>query len=188
MPGAYRAFTSDGACPRVFIDQRAGGTKVELNPSTIIWAIINFLVILFILYKFGYGPVLNLLDSRREEIANNISVAERNRAESEALLKEYQEKIAASRQEAQDIVARATKAGEEERTAILAQSRDEAAALLERAREEIQRERDAALLALRQEVSELAIMAAEQILSRNVNRDDSKRMVDDFLSEVGEIH
>jgi F-type H+-transporting ATPase subunit b len=92
VPGAYRAFTSDGACPRVFIDQRAGGTKVELNPSTIIWAIINFLVILFILYKFGYGPVLNLLDSRREEIANNISVAERNRAESEALLKEYQEK------------------------------------------------------------------------------------------------
>jgi len=161
---------------------------VELNLSTSIWAVINFAVILFILYKFGYDPVMNFLDSRSEEIANNISIAERNRSESEAILKEYQEKIAASRQEAQDIISRAVKAGEEERAAILAQSRDEAAALLENARQEIQRERDAALLALRQEVSDLAIMAAERILARNINQDDNKRLVDDFLNEVGEIH
>ncbi len=161
---------------------------MELNLSTVIWAIVNFLVILFILYKFGYGPVIKFLDDRSEEIANNIATAERNRAESEALLKEYREKIASAREEAQDIVARATKAAEEQRSAILSQARDEAAALLERARQEIQRERDEAIFALRREVSELAIMAAEKILGRNLNQEDNRRMVDDFLKEVGEIH
>lgn len=161
---------------------------MELNISTVIWAIVNFLVILFILYKFGYNPVIKFLDNRSEEIARNISTAERNRAESEAILREYQEKIAAARQEAQDIVARATKAGEEERAAILSQARDESAALLEKARQEIQRERDEAIFALRREVSDLAIMAAEKILGRNVDQADSRRMVDDFLNEVGEIH
>jgi F-type H+-transporting ATPase subunit b len=161
---------------------------MDINLSTIIWAIINFLVILAILYKFFYNPVIKFLDNRSEEIANNISEAEHNRSESEALLKEYQEKIAGARNEAQEIIARATKAGEEERAAILAQTRDEAAALLEKARQEIQRERDEALFALRQEVSSLAVMAAERILSRNINTEDNQRIVEDFLNEVGEIH
>ncbi|HAF17871.1 MAG: F0F1 ATP synthase subunit B [Thermacetogeniaceae bacterium] len=161
---------------------------MDLNFSTVIWAIINFLVILAILYKFAYNPVMKFLDNRSEEIANNIAEAERNRSESEALLKEYQEKIAQASNEAQEIIARANKVTEEERNRILAQTRDEAAALLERARQEIQRERDEALFAVRQEVSTLAVMAAEKILSRNLSTEDNKRIVDDFLNEVGEIH
>ena len=161
---------------------------MDLNFSTVIWAIINLLVILAILYKFAYNPVMKFLDNRSEEIANNIAEAERNRSESEALLKEYQEKIAQASNEAQEIIARANKVTEEERNRILAQTRDEAAALLERARQEIQRERDEALFAVRQEVSTLAVMAAEKILSRNLSTEDNKRIVDDFLNEVGEIH
>ncbi|HHW28968.1 MAG TPA: F0F1 ATP synthase subunit B [Syntrophomonadaceae bacterium] len=161
---------------------------MDLNFSTVIWAIINFLVILAILYKFAYNPVMKFLDNRSEEIANNIAEAERNRSESEALLKEYQEKIAQASKEAQEIIARANKVTEEERNRILAQTRDEAAAMLEKARQEIQRERDEALFALRQEVSTLAVMAAEKILSRNLNTEDNQRIVDDFLNEVGEIH
>ena len=161
---------------------------MDLNFSTVIWAIINFLVILAILYKFAYNPVMKFLDNRSEEIANNIAEAERNRSESEALLKEYQEKIAQASKEAQEIIARANKVTEEERNRILAQTRDEAAAMLEKARQEIQRERDEALFALRQEVSTLAVMAAEKILSRNLNTEYNQRIVDDFLNEVGEIH
>jgi F-type H+-transporting ATPase subunit b len=67
---------------------------VELDLSTSIWMIINFLVILAILYKFFYNPVLKFMDDRSEEIANNISEAERGRTEAAALLQEYQEKIA----------------------------------------------------------------------------------------------
>jgi len=161
---------------------------MHLDLATVIWAIINFLVILAVLYKFAYNPVMKFLDNRSQEIADNIAAAERNRSESEALLKEYQEKIAQASKEAQEIIARANKFPEEERNRILAQTREEAAAMLEKARLEIQRERDEALFALRQEVSTLAVMAAEKILSRNLNKEDNQRLVDDFLNEVGEIH
>ncbi len=161
---------------------------MTIDLSTSIWMIINFLVILAILYKFFYGPVMKFMDDRSAEIANNISEAERGRTEAAALLQEYQDKIAAARDEAQEIISKATKAGEAERTTILAQTRDESAVLLERARQEIQREKEAAITDLRQEVSTLAVMAAEKILDRNMATEDNQKIIDDFLSEVGEVH
>ncbi|CEO88686.1 F0F1 ATP synthase subunit B [Syntrophaceticus schinkii] len=161
---------------------------MTLNLTTAIWAIINFLVILALLYKFAFNPVMSFLDNRSKEIADNISEAERGRDEADKLLREYKEQIAGAREEAQEIIDRAAKAGEEQRAAILAQTRNESAVLLERARQEIQREKEQALHGLRQEVSTLAVMAAERILIRNIDTEDNKRIVDDFLSEVGEIH
>lgn len=152
------------------------------------WAIINFLVILAILYKFFYNPVIKFLDNRSDEIRRNISEAEQARAEAEAVLEEYRNKLAGAKQEAQEIVARATRVGEEARAALLEQSRAEAAALLEKAHQEIQRERDDALKTLRQEVASLAVMAAEKILGRTVTKEDHTKMVDQFLDEVGEVH
>ncbi len=161
---------------------------MELNMFDLIWAIINFLVILAILYRLFYKPVLRFMDSRRDEIARNISEAEEARTEAAALLNEYREKLAGAEQEAQEIVARATKAGEEARLNLLEAGRDEAATLLEKARAEIQQERDEALRALRQEVATLAVMAAEKILARTVTKEDHTRLVEQFLNEVGEVH
>lgn len=161
---------------------------MTLDISTVIWAFLNFFLILIVLYKFGLNPVLNFLDNRSEGIAKNISEAENSRNEATALLQEYQEKIAGAREEAQDIIAKANKAAEEERAAFLAKTRDETAAMLEKARQEIRLERDQALKDLRQEVSALAVMGAEKILRRNINTEDNMKMVDDFLDEAGEIH
>ncbi|HHW41910.1 MAG TPA: F0F1 ATP synthase subunit B [Syntrophomonadaceae bacterium] len=164
------------------------GIFVEFTWYEFTWAIINFLVILAILYKFFYNPVIKFLDNRSDEIRRNISEAEQARAEAEAVLEEYRNKLAGAKQEAQEIVARATRVGEEARAALLEQSRAEAAALLEKAHQEIQRERDDALKTLRQEVASLAVMAAEKILGRTVTKEDHTKMVDQFLDEVGEVH
>jgi F-type H+-transporting ATPase subunit b len=161
---------------------------VEITWYDLVWAIINFLVILGILYILFYKPVIRFLDNRRAEIARNITEAEQARAEAAALLKEHREKVAGADQEAQEIVARAVKAGEEARVGLIEQGRDEAAALLEKARTEIQRERDAALRALRQEVATLAVMAAGKILGRAVTGKDHARLVEQFLNEVGELN
>ncbi len=158
------------------------------NVYTFAFEIFNFLVILAILYKIFYKPVLNFMDNRRNEIARNISESEQGRAEAEKLLDEYRATLLASRQEAQQIIDRAAKAGEEVRQSLLAQSRDEAAKLLENARKEIRRERDDALQALRQEVVSLAMLGAGKILERNITGDDNAKIVNQFLDEVGEIH
>lgn len=161
---------------------------MHIDLYTLIWAIINFFVILAILSHFFYKPVINFIDTRREEIARSISDAEQARAEADALLSDYQAQMLASRQEAQQIVDKAIKSGEEARQALLAQSRDEAAALLENARKEIRRERDDALLTLRQEVVSLSVQAAGKILGRNITEADNAGIVNKFLDEAGEIH
>jgi F-type H+-transporting ATPase subunit b len=158
------------------------------NVYTFAFEIFNFLVILAILYKIFYKPVLNFMDNRRNEIARNISESEQGRTEAEKLLEEYRATLLASRQEAQQIIDRAAKAGEEVRQSLLAQSRNEVAKLLENARKEIQRERDDALQALRQEVVSLAMLAAGKILERNITGDDNAKIVNQFLEEVGEIN
>jgi F-type H+-transporting ATPase subunit b len=152
------------------------------------WTIINFFVILAILTYFFYKPVIKFMDNRREEIGRNIADAEQARADANKLLGEYQAQLQAARQEAQQIVDKALKSGEESRQVLLAQSRDEAAALLENARKEIHRERDEALQTLRQEVVSLSIMAAGKILGRNITEEDNAHIVNQFLDEVGEIH
>ncbi|MGD0153765.1 MAG: F0F1 ATP synthase subunit B [Thermacetogeniaceae bacterium] len=161
---------------------------MSISWPTFAWAIINFLVILAILYYFFYNPVLSFIDSRREEIAHNISDSEYSRAEAQKLLHDYQAQLLASRQEAQQVIDKATKLGEESRQALLAQSRVEATALLENARKEIQRERDDALQSLRQEVVSLSVMAASKILGRTITEEDNAHIVNQFLDEVGEIH
>jgi F-type H+-transporting ATPase subunit b len=132
--------------------------------------------------------VLNFLDNRRNEIARTIADSEHDRAEAEKLLNEYRAQLLTSRQEAQKILDKAVKAGEDARQSLLNQSRTEAATLLENARKEIQRERDNALQTLRQEVVSLAISAAGKILERNITGDDNAKIVNQFLNEVGEVH
>lgn len=161
---------------------------MEITWYEFAWAIINFLVLLAILYKLFYKQVLQFMENRRSEIVHNISEAEQARAEANSLLSEYREKLAGAEQDAQEILARATRTGEEGRVKLLEQGRDEAAVLLEKARAEIQQERDEALATLRKEVATLAVMAAGKILGRAVSRDDHERLVHQFLDEVGEIH
>ena len=187
MPGAPLA-RRPAALPGIWPTEGTKNSMLDLNWYTFTWAIINFFVILAILYKFFYHPVLGFIDNRRAEIARNISDAEYARAEAEKLLSDYQARMLATRQEAQQIVDKAIRSGEEARQALLSQSKEEAAALLENARKEIHRERDDALQALRQEVVSLSVMAASKILGRNITEADNARIVNQFLDEVGEIH
>jgi F-type H+-transporting ATPase subunit b len=161
---------------------------VELKWYNFVWAIINFLVIFAILYKFFYHPVLKFLDDRGDGIALNISEAERARADADAVLKGYSDKMASAKQESMEIMERATQVGEETRRALLEQSRTESAALIDKARQEIQRERDEAINSLRREVGSIAVMAAEKILGRAVTEADHAHVVDEFLNEVGEVN
>jgi F-type H+-transporting ATPase subunit b len=161
---------------------------VNLSWYQFVWAIIDFLVILAILYKFFYNPVIKFLDDRRNGIARDLDEATQARTNAEAVLNEYQSKLAGAKQESLEIIDRGTKAGEQARQEVLAQSRNESTAMLEKARVEIQRECDDAIHTLRAEVSNLAVMAAGKILEKTLTEADHAKMVDEFLNEVGETN
>lgn len=152
-----------------------------------LWQVVNFLILLFILKKFAYKPLLNMLDERKKSIEDAINNAETAKVEAEKLRKDYESRLAEAKQEAQDIIAKATKLGEEMKKDIVTNAQEEATKAIQRAQEEIAREKDQAIAALRNEVATLAVMAAGKVLGKAVSVEDHQKLVQDFVSEVGDL-
>ncbi|PKM47927.1 MAG: ATP synthase F0 subunit B [Firmicutes bacterium HGW-Firmicutes-8] len=151
------------------------------------WQVANFLVLLFLLKKFAYKPILNMLDERKKSIEDAINNAETAKNEAEKMRKEYEARLAEAKQDAQDIIAKATKLGEEIKKDIVTTAQNEATKAIQRAQEEITREKAQAIAALRDEVAILAVMAAGKILGKAITAADHEKLVKDFVAEVGDL-
>ena len=159
---------------------------MELDPMLIIGTLINFFVLLFLLKKFLYKPVCNMLDARSNEVANNLTQAEEAKVEAQKLKDDYAAQIKNAKNEAQDIINRAAQIGEQTKTEIVTEAGEEAQKLTEKAQEEINREKSEALNELRTEVANLAVLAAEKIVGKSIEVKDHEAMVNNFVKEVGE--
>ncbi|GBE57182.1 ATP synthase subunit b, sodium ion specific [bacterium BMS3Abin01] len=149
-----------------------------------IWTLITFVVLLLVLKKFAFGPIQNMIDNRRNAIAESIEAAENTRREAERLLAEYRESIANAKREAEEIIERAHKVGESTKNDIVNEARDLAQKEVDDARKQIQRETRKAIRELKDEVADLAILAAGKVTSKSINKEDHLRLVDEALSEV----
>ncbi|NPV90707.1 MAG: F0F1 ATP synthase subunit B [Firmicutes bacterium] len=156
------------------------------EPYNMMWAALNFFVLLAILYKFAYDPLLKMLDDRRNTIESSLRHAEEVRVDIERMKQEAQGNLLEARREAQEIVARATKIGEETREDILTKAKEEAANERKKAVQEIESAKDRALNELRNTAATLAIMAAEKVLGKTITSDDHQKMVREFVDEVGD--
>lgn len=159
---------------------------MEIHVSTLVISMINFLVLVFILRKFLYGPICGILETRKEEVIDNLNQAEAAKVEAQKLKEEYALQIKDAKNEAQEIINRATQIGEQTKTDIVAEAREEAAKLTQKAQEEINREKSQALNELRSEVANLAVLAAGKIVGKSIDVKDHEAMVNNFVKEVGE--
>jgi F-type H+-transporting ATPase subunit b len=157
---------------------------LDIVPGLMLWTILTFVILLVVLKKFAFGPIQNLIDQRREAIAESIGAAEDTRREAERLLAEYRESIANAKREAEEIIDRAHKVGETTKTDILNDAREQAHKEVESARGQIQRETRKAIQELKDQVADLAILAAGKVTSKSFNKEDHLRLVDEALSEV----
>lgn len=160
---------------------------MHIDFNELIWAIINFLVFLAILYKFLYNPVLKVLDKRKEEITANLTHAESSKKEAEDLFEQYKRQLDDARHEAHEIINTANKTAEDAKNEILAQAREEAVQISEKARQEIEREKEKALQEVRDEIATLAVMAAGKVLEKSITKEDHEKMVREFVAEVGDV-
>jgi F-type H+-transporting ATPase subunit b len=161
-----------------------GGGLFSPDPGLSVWTIVVFLLVLFVLGKWAWGPILGVVEAREEGIRDSIGEAKRMRAEAEQLLQETRNELAAARRQAQEIVAEGRDAGERVRREIEAKAREEADRMLARARVEIGRERDAALDAIRREAVDLAIAVASRILQERLDGAADRDLVQRYLEEV----
>jgi len=159
---------------------------VEISPSTVIFAMINFAILVVGLKVFLYKPVCNMLDSRREEVINNLNSAEEAKLEAQKLKDEYAAQIQNARAEAQDIINQAAKIGEQTKADIVSEAREEASRLTAKAQAEIAREKTEALNEIRNEIADLAVLAASKVVGKTIDVADHQSMVNNFVKEVGE--
>lgn len=160
-----------------------GPSLVELN-ATLIAQIINFLILVAILTKVAYKPLMKVLADRQAKIAESLETAEREKASAEELKREYQVQLAAARTQAQEIVDKAVKLAEQTKEEILEEARTENARLLKVAQEEITRERDRALSEMRNEVVALSVLAAEKVIGRNLDAEINGKLVTEFIDKL----
>lgn len=160
-----------------------GGGLFTVDPGLSIWTIVMFLLVLFILGKFAWRPMLSALDARESGIRESIDEAKRMREEAAAALEQHRQQLADSRRQAQQIIAEAREAGDVLRREIEGKAREEAERMMDGARREIRRERDQALEALRRQSVELALAAAARLLDKKLDGEMDRRLIEEYLDE-----
>ena len=159
---------------------------LDPHAGLIAWTIITFVVVLIILKRFAWSPLLEALDERQRRIRDALEGAEQARDEAQAALAEHQKALAGAESEAREIVAQAREAGERVRTDIIDDARRDAEQTVEQALRSIESEKQAALSELRREVADLAVRAAGEIVNANLDDERNRQLVDDLIAGVPE--
>ncbi len=156
---------------------------VDVN-ATLIAQILNFLVLLAILAKFAYKPLLKAMDDRRNRIINDLDSAEQTRLDAEALKEQYAEQLAGARQEATEIVNKANQIAQNLHDELVEQARVEQEALMATSKERIEQEKQQALLDIRSEVIKLSTLIAGKIVNQKLNSANDQKLVADIADDV----
>lgn len=156
---------------------------MDLHPGLMIWTIISFVILLFILKRVAWTPILKALDAREKGIKDNIEAADAARQEAEKALVEYKTQLAESQVEAQSIVAKARQDAERVREELVTKSKQEAEQQIERAQKQIELESQEAIKKIRAQVAELVTESAEKVIGKVLNSEDHQRLVLESIKE-----
>ena len=157
---------------------------VQLDPGLFVWTIITFLILLGVLTRFAWKPLLKALETRENEISQSLEDAKKAKQELEHLSAEGDEIIAKARSEAQGIVSEGKKAAEQLTANTLNKAKEEAMANLSAAKEQIKIERDKAIVEIKGEVVNLSLSIAEKLVKKNLSKEDNKSLIDESLKNV----
>jgi F-type H+-transporting ATPase subunit b len=165
-------------------EEEGGSFLVSPGIGLMVWTLVLFGVSMFILSKVAFPRIAEALDKRQKAIEDSIDTADRTRKEADELLAEYRERLTAARQQADDIVARARKAGEQAEADLVVKGKERREELLEQARRDIETETRRAIQEIRAEVADLTILATEKVTRKTLTADDQRRLVEEAVAEL----
>lgn len=154
-----------------------------IDGPTFLWHTINFIVLIVLLTKFLYKPVGDLLEERTRRIEESLAAAEQARAQVAQADRERDELLASARRERQELLIEAQQMAERLKSEARATAQVEADRIVETARQEAEAERAQAMAELKREVASLAVQAAERIISKSLDDQAHRKLVEDFLDE-----
>jgi F-type H+-transporting ATPase subunit b len=151
---------------------------------TVLIADIAFFLLLFLIARYLYRPITQVLEARTQRIAEGLRAAEAAVKDREAAEKEYQERLAEARREGQALLDRIAKQGEDLRKQLEVKARAQADGLIAKARTEIQQERDKAVQDLRSQVADLALLAAGRIIGESLDAKKHRELIERAIEET----
>jgi len=157
---------------------------VQPDPGLIIWTIITFLILLFILKKAAWKPLLSALQKREETIADSLNRAEQAKLDAEKLLKEHSEKMIQAEAESKKIINEGRQLAERIKENLVTEAKAAAAKIVNDSKIEIEKSRQAALESLKKDISEIALMAASKIIAENLSEKVDKKLVDKMIDNL----
>ena len=160
------------------------GSLLSPNPGLIFWTAITFVIVLLILKKVAWGPILNALEEREKGIQSSIDRAHKAKDESEAILRKNKELFAKADAESDRIIREGRDYAEKLRADIAEKAQAEAKKIITSAKEEIEQEKRSALDVLRNEVADLAVKGAEKIIKTTLDAELQKKIVDSMIQDL----
>ena len=157
---------------------------VQLDPGLFIWTILTFLVLLFVLAKFAWKPLLAALEARENTIRVSLEDAEKAKTELERLNAESEEIIAKARSEAQSIHVEARAAAEKIKTDLMSEAEEDAGKIRDEAEKQIRVEKEKAINEIRQEVVDLSLAVAEKVIKKNLSKEDNQDLIENSLKNL----
>ncbi|ANU27478.1 F0F1 ATP synthase subunit B [Planococcus versutus] len=164
-----------------------GATGEFLNIGDILATFVIFILLMLLLKKFAWGPLMGVMQQREDLIKSEIETAENSRLESHKLLEEQRSLLKDARTQAQEIVENAKKQGEVSREEIITTARAESGRMKEAAVQEIANERDKAISAVREEVVALSLLAATKVLEKEISEEDNRQLINETIAKAGEV-
>ncbi len=169
------------------LHEASGETPAFPNLYVIGWTLVDFLILLALLYKFAFNPVKAMLEQRTHTIEGNLEHAETLKKEMEQLKMEAEAALIEAKQESQAILVRAQKSADDLRESMIASTQEEIAAMKVKAERDIADATEQARQQLREDAANLAILAAEKLLERSITDEDNLKFVKQFVNEAGDL-
>lgn len=155
-----------------------------IDPRFILISAVGFLILVFVLSKFAFGPLLGVLEQRQTTIRGNLDEAEARRNEMVRLQHEYEERLAKIEDEARDKIQSAIREAQAARDEIITKAQADSHAIVARGNEELAQERAKAMEEMRNEVAELAIQVAGRVVKQNLDAGNHARLIDDVIGSI----
>ena len=159
---------------------------VQLDPGLFVWTILTFLLLLFVLAKFAWKPLLKMLNDREELIRSSLEDAEKAKEKLEKLNAEGEAIINQARSEAQSSLSEGKAAVSKLKDETLDVAKEQAKQIASEAEKQINIEKDKAIAEIKSEVVNLSMSIAEKLINKNISPEDNKALIDESLSNVEE--
>ena len=162
------------------------GEVFAIDLWKILFMLINLFLIYLILKRFLYKPVKKMFEMREQEVAETYQKADAAEAEAHQLKDQYEKKLSGAKTEAEEIVRSATRRAQLRSESMIGEAKDTVSNMMVRAEEQIESEKKKAVNEIKDEIADIALMAASNVLEKEMDAGDHKRLIDEFIDKVGD--